>query len=628
MDAKGSVSLTPEFINQMPQIMGNSDFVRITQFLPGITQNNEYDAGLHVQGGEAHHNAFLIDGVRIYNPNHFLGLFSIFNSGHFENVSFRKNTSSSSSSSNCIGAELESSSKIHYLNRLGGELSVGPMSSQGSFHCQGTRSSATFSARQAYLNLLYSPLLRVDDMQIKYSFGDYNATFNTALSDVSQLSLGGYLGNDKVSLSNDEDNSNTKLNWGNYMAYAKYQYNGASAKMSFLTYLTHYDNSLHVHSSLSDVSLPSGIDEYGFKCNTSINYLSISSSLSSFSVQPQKTEVRNTASGNVSGSDSPKEHRLLCILNFAYQWLAMNNANISASAQLSGMHDIDSDTNIGNVDFTLTVQHPIANQGILSFNASTQTQYLSQVGFSSIGLPTDFWLSSSVSRKPEHANSISLSYTHRIANGVWRVTGETYYRDLHNQIEYTQDYLSVTKGYSNLESSIISGNGTNYGTSIMIQRLKGKLTGWTSYCYSRSWRNFNSQKYPSRHDRPHEINLVASYSVNSRVDIGTTFVYASGTPFTAPKSYMVIGGQFIAEYGEYNSARLDPYMRLDVSSNIWLKRSDSFSSGINISVYNATARRNPIFYRLKYNDKENYVKYRPLCFVANIMPSISFFIRF
>ena len=36
--------------------------------------------GLHVRGGSSDQNMILYDGVKVYNPNHTLGLFSIFNS--------------------------------------------------------------------------------------------------------------------------------------------------------------------------------------------------------------------------------------------------------------------------------------------------------------------------------------------------------------------------------------------------------------------------------------------------------------------------------------------------------------------------------------------------------------------
>jgi hypothetical protein len=119
----------------------------------------------------------------------------------------------------------------------------------------------------------------------------------------------------------------------------------------------------------------------------------------------------------------------------------------------------------------------------------------------------------------------------------------------------------------------------------MVNKRTGKLTGWLSYAWGRAFRRFDKfgldKKYPAAHERIHELNVVGTFRLNERWSVGGTFVYASGTPFTAPKHFYIMNGQLLSEFGEHNANRLKPYCRLDLSANYSLKKKGNFESGIN-----------------------------------------------
>ena len=66
----------------------------------------------------------------------------------------------------------------------------------------------------------------------------------------------------------------------------------------------------------------------------------------------------------------------------------------------------------------------------------------------------------------------------------------------------------------------------------MFNKCNGSLTGWISYTYTHATRTFSAIKqmghYPASHERPHELNAVATYTLNRHWSFGATFVYASG----------------------------------------------------------------------------------------------------
>lgn len=69
-DATTKLDIT--FINTLPKILGNTDPIHYLQTMPGISTNNEYDAGIHIMGCSTGHNLVGINGIPVYTPDTFL----------------------------------------------------------------------------------------------------------------------------------------------------------------------------------------------------------------------------------------------------------------------------------------------------------------------------------------------------------------------------------------------------------------------------------------------------------------------------------------------------------------------------------------------------------------------------
>lgn len=72
---------------------------------------------------------------------------------------------------------------------------------------------------------------------------------------------------------------------------------------------------------------------------------------------------------------------------------------------------------------------------------------------------------------------------------------------------------------------------------------------------------------------------------------------------------------------------LRPYIRLNLSANYRWQAGKNREHLINLSVYNATATQNDLFYYLKVN-KSNELSYKPVSFFARILPSLSYTYKF
>ncbi|HZJ79441.1 MAG TPA: carboxypeptidase-like regulatory domain-containing protein, partial [Dysgonamonadaceae bacterium] len=84
------VEVPIELIKNIPTLLGENDLIKALQLLPGVQSGTEGSAGLYVRGGGPDENLLLLDGVPLYNVNHMMGFFSVFNSDAIKNVTLYK----------------------------------------------------------------------------------------------------------------------------------------------------------------------------------------------------------------------------------------------------------------------------------------------------------------------------------------------------------------------------------------------------------------------------------------------------------------------------------------------------------------------------------------------------------
>jgi hypothetical protein len=179
---------------------------------------------------------------------------------------------------------------------------------------------------------------------------------------------------------------------------------------------------------------------------------------------------------------------------------------------------------------------------------------------------------------------------------MFETSVEVYYKDLYNQLDYSEYFTQNID--TRVENEFISGRGYAYGAEFFVRKNQGTLTGWISYTLSRSIRNFEAilgNIYPTRFDRLHNLSVVASYDYK-RWNFSATFVYGTGAPYTPIRSLYLVGFTPITEYGTRNSARLPDYHRADISVSFNLnKKPKNFESVLVLSAYNVYNRRNVFF---------------------------------
>ncbi|NJK95819.1 MAG: TonB-dependent receptor [Bacteroidales bacterium] len=76
----GTFQLSSKELDKLPVLLGETDYFKAIQLMPGIQTSGEGNAAIYVRGGGYDQNLVLLDNATVYNPTHLLGFYSVFNS--------------------------------------------------------------------------------------------------------------------------------------------------------------------------------------------------------------------------------------------------------------------------------------------------------------------------------------------------------------------------------------------------------------------------------------------------------------------------------------------------------------------------------------------------------------------
>ena len=612
-------------MHELPQILGNTDVLHMAEMLPGVQTTSEYDSGIHIWGCDNAHNEVSIDGTVLYGVQHLFGLFSVFNGAHFEALTFAP-TASLASNGNHLGGLLRMESFQQVPTHATGEVSVGPISSQATWRLPlGVHTALFASVRESYLNLFYSRLLEFDDEQLRYSFGDYNLTLLHVPSERDRLRFHFYAGHDHAGFDAKFYQAKTKLTWGNIMASVDYRHVfGEYTTWKQSISLSHFSNCLRLNQQELELELPSNVLDIGYHSQLEWQRWRFGIDASFQRLRPQSPTLNGTFHNDEEAVALQQVQQVN--VHAAYS-LPLTNRLLLTPAWKSVLFADDNHQLHHLPAPSLTVEWESPMMGIWNLHYAWQQQPLFQTGMTSLGLPVEFWFAAGKYSSPQYAHHISLS--HKLITGDWELSTSLYYKRLFNQVEYVGNIFDFINTNYRLEHSLLRGEGENYGINVMLARRTGPVTGWVSYSYGRSTRWFDnslySGRYPSNHERPHELNAVLNCHFSKHWSVGGTFVYSSGTPFTPLEYIYLINHTLLVQQGRHNSGRLNAYRRLDLSVNYDFKHTERYEYGLNFSLYNALGLTNELYYRLRVYD--NAFSYRSKSFIIDRLPSVSFYYK-
>jgi hypothetical protein len=286
----------------------------------------------------------------------------------------------------------------------------------------------------------------------------------------------------------------------------------------------------------------------------------------------------------------------------------------------------------GGLEPRLSVRFEVAKNKSIKGGYNRMRQYIHQISNTTAPTPVDLWQVGSNYLPPQIADNFSLGLFSNFRDNMWETSIEGFYKNMQNLVEY-RDFPEL---YLNphIETELLTGIGRAYGAEFYVRKLKGHLTGWFSYTYSRTEvqvaSDFEStsinggQWFPSNYNKPHAWNLVLNKrGVHKKDAFSVTFSYNTGRPFTALETSYLINTTSVPIYSARNAYQIPNYFRVDVAFTIGdvIKK---YEDSLVFSVYNLFGRDNA--YSVFYLRSPNHFVPKPfmLTVLGNAMPSITY----
>ncbi len=585
--------MTPKEIQSLPAI-AQSDLLRSLQMLPGITSTSDVSAKFFVRGGAGDQNLILLDGMKIYNPFHAFGLFSILDPDIVRSAEVYTGAFPAG-----YGGRLSSivnvTTKEGNLSRITGNASINFLS--GKLELDGPFSEENSWLISGRTSLFSHAIDRLVPNPAPLSFYDlfFKGTIGTS---TGRIGIRGYTSGDDVKpIAPDQPNHS----WRNAALSAVLS--GVADDRTYFDATVTYsyaENTREPKQAASVTPASSRLEELGLKVELTsfmenqntffegfeINFPSVDDSLFTNSVYPNEFK------------DSQVDW---------YAWVRYQGKWGDLGYDL-GLHaDVLSMVGGGllrqGLQPRITVSYDLGRTWTTKASFGVFTQDLITITNEDDLISLfDAWIFLPEDLRPEEARHYVLGLEGNILPSL----------ALSLQA-YTKDYRSLTlynarKVYAE-DPDYINGTGLARGVEALVRFASPLVDVFASYALSDVTVSANDVTYAPRYDRRHTVKAVTTFHVVDGLELTLRWDYGSGYPFTQNAGFydrLLLSGVGTDPFpggtgspsrslGAKNAARLPAYQRWDAGLTYTLSVG-TFRGTIGASLINLTDQKNILYY--------------------------------
>ena len=665
------ISLSPKKLASIPNL-GEKDIFRAIQLLPGVSGTNESSSGLYVRGGTPDQNLVLLDGFTVYHVDHFYGFFSAFNSGAVKDIQLFKGGFPAEYGGR-ISSVMDLTGKTGNSNKLSLSAGLSLVSANATVEIPiGEKANLLIAGRRSYTDILKSGLynsifdlyndsnqtngnnlpnfngFQQNQTQPSFYFYDLNTKFSYKPSDKDIISVSVYNGEDNLDSSRENQNtfgSGTEertinsdiedlLNWGNWGSSLRWARQW-SDKL-YTNVVGAYSNYFSQRKRINDISI-----QLADSTNTNKSGLVEDNNLKDFTLRiHNEYKVNSKHSLEFGGQLTMNEVEYNYILNDSITVIDQKDKGLLKTAYLQDKWSPTEKLNIvGGIRAThfdvtdeiyyeprLSVSYKVNDKVKFKGAWGKYYQFVNRIVREDVTQGSrDFWLLANKENSPiSFSQHFILGTSYEVDD--WLFDVEFFEKEMTGLTEFSLRFQSAL-GTDPNDQLFFEGTGISRGVDFLIQKKAGKYTGWLGYTLSEVVHTFpdlNNNPFYSLNDQRHEFKIVNVLKAG-RWDLGATWVYGSGKPYTAPNGIYTItlldGTE--TEYvsiGEKNGLRIDPYHRLDLSATY----NFNISSGkgeMGLSVFNLYNKTNTWYNEFEVVDNQvtetnvNYIGFTPSLFL-------------
>lgn len=170
----------------------------------------------------------------------------------------------------------------------------------------------------------------------------------------------------------------------------------------------------------------------------------------------------------------------------------------------------------------LSMRYSVGKNAALKISYNRMRQYIQMLTNTAAMTPTDIWKLSDGYIRPQMSDQISAGFYQYLKGNLIEVSVEAYYKT----IEHAVDFKNGARLLMNhqMETAVLDADGKAYGVEFLLKKSSGKINGWISYAYSRTFLKTNAEftyeavnrgeYYPAPYDKPHAVNFIGNYKFN------------------------------------------------------------------------------------------------------------------
>jgi len=653
-------------MKNMPLALGETDIMKVVLTLPGVQSVGEGTVGLNVRGGATNQNLILFNDAVVYNPSHFFGFFSTFNPDVLKSVELYKSGITADYGGR-LSSVLDVSSREGNVKKISGSGGISPITGRLSLEGPLIKDKTSFllGMRSTYSDWLLRQLHDPELKKSQGSFYDLSLNITHKFNEKNNLYLSGYLSQDKFKLASDTtyrySDRNMSIKWKHIFnnklyavvtgAMSRYDYGVQSAfnpvnafDMGFKVQQTNGKIDFNYFLNAKH-TITAGFSTTRYQLAPG-TYHPHGAESQIVPVELQREQGQESAVYVGDNFDISPKFSLYTGIRYSYyqslgpkdvyaypDGVPKDKAVIQDTVQYAKGKSIAS---YHGAEPRLSLRFSISDKSSIKVSYNRMRQYIQMLSNTTAITPTDIWKLSDGYIKPQVGDQYSAGYYQSLRGSTIDVSVEGYYKTMQN----TTDYKNGAKLLLNdhIETDVVNTIGKAYGAEFMIRKALGKLNGWISYTYSRTFLQTTSPHksetvnegkwYPSSYDKPHAFNFVGNYKFSRRYNVSLNTTYSTGRPITLPVGTFDIDGTSRLYYSERNHYRIPDYFRIDVSFNVEgnHKVKKLAHSSWSFAIYNVTGRNNA--YSVFFRSENNQIKGYKLSVFAQPIPTITYNFRF
>ncbi len=661
----GKSVLDMKSIKNIPKILGENDIFQVALTLPGVKSVGEGAAGLNVRGGNADQNLIQMNEATVYNTSHFLGFFSVFNSDVIKTTELYKSGIPAQYGGR-LSSILDIQLKDGNQNKISGNGGISPVTARLTLEIPliKEKTSLILGGRTTYSDWVLNQIPLSTLRNSRASFYDILGRLTHKFNERNSISLSYYHSNDQFKLGNDSlfsySNNLVSLQWRTSfnrdlqsilsLTHSEYDYKidyqkipqnsfnlgfyikESNFKWDFNLYRGVHKIDFGLHSKLYGLN-PGYINGTGPESLVKSDRVESESGLESALYMSDNIEITPKLSLNLGlrfSSFTALGQRTILSYNTT---LPREGASVIDSTYYGKNEAV---LNYSGPEYRLSSRYTLPWQSSIKLSYNRTRQYIHMLSNTVSVAPLTTWKLSDPNIKPQVGDQVSLGFYKDIQTKNIEMSAEAYYKWFNNVVDYKIGSELILNKH--IEQDVLQGNGKAYGIELFLRKKSGRLNGWISYSYSRTFLRMNSEfdfekvnngaYYPANYDKPNDVTVVMNYKFTRRYSISSNFNYSTGRPITFPVGQYFFGGGYKISYSDRNQFRIPDYKRVDVGFNIEgdhrIKK--PFSGFWSISIYNILGFNNP--YSIFFKSEDGVINAYQLSIFAAPIPTITYNFKF